>query len=85
MLVNKLNIGDRVKTKLIAFICAINGSENKEPATYYHWWIVDSIQDGIITLKDKENNIMKVDSDGYGIDEYIHHSIYKIKYKPQNK
>ena len=84
MLVNKIKIGDKVKTKLTAFICSIQENKNVEPATYHHWWIVDSIQDGIITLKDKDGKIMKVDSDGYGIDEDVHHSIYKIKYLPKN-
>ncbi len=73
-----LNVGVKVKTQLTPFKCALGDTIESDEIVYKKTWIVDNITSSNIILK-SGNNIMKTTLNGFAIDEYIHHKIYKIK------
>ncbi len=80
-----LKIGDKVKTKLMPMACGLwNRPESGKkiiPPGFYHTWEVVQIGSDLITLQDKKGEIMLIDKDGNGIEDYTNHHIYKITKK----
>jgi hypothetical protein len=72
----KLNIGDKVKTKLEQPTIMCSG---RSTVAFYHWWFVVSENNGIFTLEDSNKDTMYVDQFGKGLYEWTDHHIYKIK------
>ncbi len=84
-MITNIQVGDKVRTKLMPMTCGLwNRPEPGQiikPPNFHHTWEVIKIEDDLITLQDKKGEIMLVDKDGNGIDNYTNHHIYKTTKK----
>ena len=74
-----LEKGSKVKTQLTPFKCSLGETvENDKDVSFKKIWIVEEVLTSSIILK-SGNNTMETNLNGFAIDDWIHHRIYKIQ------
>ena len=76
----KVKVGDKVKTQLTPFKCAVGEMvENDTTTLYKRTWVVEEVGDIILLSSGLER--METTLTGFSFGEWIHHRIYKVNNK----
>lgn len=77
----KVKVGDKVKTQLTPFKCAIGETvENDDTTLYKRTWTVEEVRKSTLLLISGSER-METTLTGFSLGEWIHHRIYKINNK----
>lgn len=74
---NKIKIGDKVKSQLLAISCATD--EVNESVEWKHWWKVVEVDEEKIKVQDNKNEVMFFEKSGRGVFPKTNHFVYKVK------
>lgn len=80
MKLDNIEIGQKIKSQLIAITCAGGEDDVTKKTSWKHWWTVIEIDNNYVKVQDSKNKIMFFEKEtGRGVFPNTNHWVYKIK------